>query len=255
MGVYQKSLGRLLARYVHGVWRCTGSRSEGCYIVTWQAATSVPMQFGSQRNGPKLVRSQKSFNISLLARKLLVASHLWLDAPSSYPMVGFVGCRLEKLFRRSTPWYEALHHRTTRLFQVIKTHLHLDKMPFISLTCAQGCGAVTFLVGSGSGSGEAIRLRLRLRLQVKLFGDSGSGQMYRLRLRLRWSSPHMSLNQQYDFQNAKYQNMISYRLGREFECYFEWVSLKFVTCCHPRPLADIREVTDSFGLRCLRLVA
>ena len=41
----------------------------------------------------------------------------------------------------------------------------------------QGCGAVTFLVGSGSGSGseEAFRLRLRLRLQVKLFGGSGSG--------------------------------------------------------------------------------
>ena len=37
----------------------------------------------------------------------------------------------------------------------------------------QGCGAVTFLVGSGSGSGEAIRLRLRL--QVKLFGGSDSG--------------------------------------------------------------------------------
>ena len=41
----------------------------------------------------------------------------------------------------------------------------------------QGCGAVTFLVGSGSdsGSGEAFRLQLRLRLRVKLFGGSGSG--------------------------------------------------------------------------------
>ena len=41
----------------------------------------------------------------------------------------------------------------------------------------QGCGAVTFLVGSGSGSGsgEAFRLRHRLRLRVKLFGGSGSG--------------------------------------------------------------------------------
>ena len=41
----------------------------------------------------------------------------------------------------------------------------------------QGCGAVTFLVGSGSGSGsgEAIRLQLRLRLRVKLFCGSGSG--------------------------------------------------------------------------------
>ena len=41
----------------------------------------------------------------------------------------------------------------------------------------QGCGAVTFLVGSGSGSGsgETIRLRLRLRLRVKLFRGSGSG--------------------------------------------------------------------------------
>ena len=42
----------------------------------------------------------------------------------------------------------------------------------------QGCGAVTFLVGScsGSGSGAAFRLRLRLRFRVKLFGGSGSEQ-------------------------------------------------------------------------------
>ena len=41
----------------------------------------------------------------------------------------------------------------------------------------QGCGAVTFLVGSGSGSGSGkeFRLQLRLRLRVKLFGGSGSG--------------------------------------------------------------------------------
>ena len=70
------------------------------------------------------------------------------------------------------------------------------------------------------------------------------GKMYRLRrLRLRWSSPHI-------FKNVKCQNMTSYWLVRKFECYFEWVSLKFVTRYHPRPLADIREVTDSFGLRC-----
>ena len=50
--------------------------------------------------------------------------------------------------------------------------LHFD-----SMYTNQGCGAVTFLVGSGSGSdsGEAFRLRLRLRLWVKLFGGSGSG--------------------------------------------------------------------------------
>ena len=36
----------------------------------------------------------------------------------------------------------------------------------------QGCGAVTFLVGSGSGAA----FRLRLRLRVKLPGGSGSGQ-------------------------------------------------------------------------------
>ena len=47
----------------------------------------------------------------------------------------------------------------------------------ISLGIMQGCGAVTFLIGSGSGSGsgEVFRLRLRLRLRVKLFGGSGSG--------------------------------------------------------------------------------
>ena len=39
----------------------------------------------------------------------------------------------------------------------------------------QGCGAVTFLVGSGSGSGSREAIRLRLRLRVKLFFGSGSG--------------------------------------------------------------------------------
>ena len=39
----------------------------------------------------------------------------------------------------------------------------------------QGCGAVTFLVGSGSGSGEAFWLRLRLRLRAKYTGSGGSG--------------------------------------------------------------------------------
>ena len=58
--------------------------------------------------------------------------------------------------------------------------------------------------GSGYGSGAAFRLRLR----VKLFGSSGSGSgsgqnVPGLRLRLRWSSPHMSLNQQYDFQKCQ----------------------------------------------------
>ena len=51
--------------------------------------------------------------------------------------------------------------------------------PFNAGRCGnQGCGAVTFLVGSGSGSGSgaAFRLWLRLRLRVKLFGGSGSGQ-------------------------------------------------------------------------------
>ena len=45
------------------------------------------------------------------------------------------------------------------------------------ITLEQGCGAVTFLVGSGSGSGsgEVFRLRLRLQLRVKRFGGSGSG--------------------------------------------------------------------------------
>ena len=39
----------------------------------------------------------------------------------------------------------------------------------------QGCGAVTFLVGSGSGSGSGPGevFRLLLRLRVKLFGGSG----------------------------------------------------------------------------------
>ena len=44
---------------------------------------------------------------------------------------------------------------------------------YLIYTC-QGCGAVTFLVGSGSGSGS--REAFRLRLRVKLFDGSGSGQ-------------------------------------------------------------------------------
>ena len=92
----------------------------------------------------------------------------------------------------------------------------------------QGCGAVTFLVGSGSGS--------------------GSEEVFRLRLRC--SSPHMSLNQQYDFQNCQISKYTSYWLDLEFECYFEWVPLKFVTHCHPTSVADTGEVTNSSGLRC-----
>ena len=115
----------------------------------------------------------------------------------------------------------------------------------------QGCGAVTFLVGSGSG--EAFRLRLRLR--VKLFGGSGSGQNVPAP-----AAPAPVLKSSYEpyltsntiFKNVKYQNMTSYWLDLEFECYFEWVPLKFVTHCHPRSVADTGEVTNSLGLRCQR---
>ena len=49
--------------------------------------------------------------------------------------------------------------------------------PPVMIGGRQGCGAVTFFVGSGSGSGsgETFRLRLWFRLRVKLYGDSGSG--------------------------------------------------------------------------------
>ena len=59
------------------------------------------------------------------------------------------------------------------IMEIMLTHPALRSITY----CSQGCGAVTFLVGSGSGSGsgEAFRLRLRLRLRVKLFGGSGSG--------------------------------------------------------------------------------
>ena len=55
--------------------------------------------------------------------------------------------------------------------------MNLKSVIDLQMILIQGCGAVTFLVGSGSGSGsgEAFRLRLRLRLRVKLFGGSGSG--------------------------------------------------------------------------------
>ena len=105
-------------------------------------------------------------------------------------------------------------------------------------------------------SKTVLRLRLRLRLRAKCngsgdsgSGDSGSGSGSDDQV-LIWALVSNAI-----FKNVKCQNMTSYWLGREFECYFEWVSLKFVTRCHPKPPADIREVTDSFGLRCLRLVA
>ena len=94
-----------------------------------------------------------------------------------------------------------------------------------------------------------LRLRLRLRGSVPapapVPAPSKTFRRLRLRLRLRCPSPHMSLNQQYDFQKCQYQNMTSYWLDLEFECYFEWVSLKFVTHCHPRSVADTGEVTGS----------
>ena len=71
----------------------------------------------------------------------------------------------------------------------------------------QGCGAVTFLVGSGSGSGEAFRLRLRLQAKCTGSGDSGSGSGS------DGSSPHMSLNQEYDFekcQMSKYDFLLTW---------------------------------------------
>ena len=92
-------------------------------------------------------------------------------------------------------------------------------------------------------------LRLRLRAKCTGSGGSGSGSGSDDQV-LIWALISNAI-----FKNVNCQNMTSYWLRREFECYFEWVSLKFVTRCHPRPLADIREVTDSFGLRCLRLVA
>ena len=61
----------------------------------------------------------------------------------------------------------------------------------------QGCGAVTFLVGFGSGSGSGSEYN------CSTAPAPAPGKMYRLRLRLRWSSPHMSLNQQYDFQKCQ----------------------------------------------------
>ena len=78
-------------------------------------------------------------------------------------------------------------------------------------------------------------------------GSGGPGSDYQV---LIWALTSNTI-----VKNAKCKNMTSFWLGRKFECFFEWVSLKFVTRCHPRPLADIGEVRDSFGLRCMRLVA
>ena len=127
----------------------------------------------------------------------------------------------------------------------------------------QGCGAVTFLVGSGSGSGSGEAFRLRL--PVKLFGGSGSGSGSGQNVPAPAApapapAPAPMLKSSYEpyltsntiFKNVKYQNMTFYWLDLEFECYFEWVPLKFVTHCHPRSVADTGEVTNSLGLRCQR---
>ena len=91
------------------------------------------------------------------------------------------------------------------------------------------------------------RLRLQLRLRAKCTGsggsDSGSGSDAQV---LIWALTSNTI-----FKNVKYQNMTSYWLDLEFECYFEWVPLKFVAHCHPRSVSDTGEVTNSLELRCL----
>ena len=91
------------------------------------------------------------------------------------------------------------------------------------------------------------RLRLRLRLRAKCTGSGGSGSGSGSDAQvLIWALTSNTI-----FKNVKYQNMTSYSLDLEFECYFEWVPLKFVTHCHPRSVSDTGEVTNSLELRCL----
>ena len=76
-----------------------------------------------------------------------------------------------------------------------------------SLVCSkQGCGAVTFFVGSGyaSGSGSGQVFRLRLRLRVNLFDGSGSGSGSDAQV-LIWALTSNTI-----FKTVKYQNMTSY---------------------------------------------
>ena len=92
----------------------------------------------------------------------------------------------------------------------------------------QGCGAVTFLVGSGSGSGsgEEFRLRLRLRLRVKLFGGSGSGSGSGQNVPAPAApAPAPMLKSLYEpesairfFKNVKCKKTTSYWVDLEFEC-------------------------------------
>ena len=69
------------------------------------------------------------------------------------------------------------------------------------------------------------RLRLRLRLLAKCAGSGGSGSGSGSDAQvLIWASTTNTI-----FKNVKYQNMTSYWLDIEFECYFKWVPLKCVT--------------------------
>ena len=86
----------------------------------------------------------------------------------------------------------------------------------------------------------------RLRLRAKCTGSGGSGSGSDAQV-LIWALTSNTI-----FKNVKYQNMTSYWLDLEFECYFEWVPLEFVAHCHPRSVSDAGEVTNSLGLRCLR---
>ena len=88
------------------------------------------------------------------------------------------------------------------------------------------------------------RLRLRLRFRAKCTGSGGSGSDAQV---LIWALTSNTI-----FKNVQYQNMTSYWLDLEFESYFEWLPLKFVTHCHPKSVAGTGEVTNSSGLRCRR---
>ena len=123
------------------------------------------------------------------------------------------GCRqvMTSVSRRSNAFRSGI--KQTRCMEM---KVHMINMKLNAQNCQpvrssrwnnekQGCGAVTFLVGSGSG--EAFRLRLR----VKLFG-SGSGQ------NVPAPAPAPMLKSSYEpyltsntiFKNDKYQNTTSY---------------------------------------------
>ena len=92
------------------------------------------------------------------------------------------------------------------------------------------------------------RLRLRLRLRAKCTGSGGSGSGSGSDDQfLIWALTSNTISKMTNVKIWLLTDLAMSLNATLNECLWN-----FVIRCHPRPLADIGEATDSFGLRCLR---